>query len=137
MVAEAQKLNADWVQKKRARFLLNSATELSEKAASFTKIITVNTIYFWDNPLLVLQEFKRVLKPNGKLIVGFRPIHQTKNYPFTKYGFTQYSLQEASELLQQNGFDVLKALENKEPDFDLNGQAMSMENVILVAAKKD
>ncbi len=135
MVEEAKKQNTKWISEMRAQFLLGNAKELPFEKERFSKILTVNTLYFWDKETVVLNEFKRVLKPSGKLIIGFRPKHQTQNYPFTKYGFTQFSKEEAIELVANNGFRILSAHENKEPDFELNGQSMSMQNIVLEASK--
>ena len=101
----------------------------------FDKFFSVNTIYFWDDEVKALNEIKRVIKPNGKLIIGFRPKHQTEKYPFTKYGFNQFSKTDVSNLLGDNGFSLIDIIENQVPDLDLAGEMLRMENVIIVARK--
>lgn len=136
MVEESIKINADWVAKGKARFIHSNITSLPFSNNEFNKVLTINTIYFWDNEADTLNEIKRILKPGGKFIIGFRPKHQMEKYPFTKYGFTQFSKTDAEKLLTNNDFEILEISENKESDFDVNGQMITRENVVIVAGKK-
>ena len=77
-----------------------------------------------------------MLQPNGKFIVTLRPKRQMKNYPFTKYGFNLFSKEEAELLLAQNGFTVLQANEIQEPDFEVNGEMVKMESLIIETTKE-
>ncbi len=135
MIEESEKINAEWITKGQAKFTLSNVTSLPFFNNLFNKIFTINTIYFWDNEIKVLNELKRVLQPNGKLIIGFRPKHMTEKYAFTKYGFNLFSKKDVVKLLSDNGFTVTDAIENKEPDFELQGETMKMKNVIIVATK--
>jgi ubiquinone/menaquinone biosynthesis C-methylase UbiE len=135
MVEESEKINTEWITKGQAKFILSDVTSLPFSDNSFNKIFTINTIYFWDNEIKVLNELKRVLQPNGKLIIGFRPKHMTEKYAFTKYGFNLFSKEDVVKLLSDNSFSVIDAIENLEPDFDMHGEIMKMENVIVVAIK--
>ena len=38
---------------------------------SFDRVFSVNTVYFWENPQEQLREMARVLKPHGRLLLGF------------------------------------------------------------------
>lgn len=135
MVAEAKKLNQNFVDSGQAQFIEGNASQLPFANNSFDKIFTVNTIYFWDNESAVLNELKRVLKPEGNLIIALRPKHQMQQYPFIKYGFNTFSKEDLSALLTNNGWKLLHLYENKEADLDLNGLIIQMENLIVVAAK--
>ena len=79
----------------------------------------------------MLNEFRRVLKPGGTLILSIRPKRQMQNYPFTKYGFTMYTMPELKEMLIANRFGVRKVHENLEPDYEFNGNLLKMENLII------
>ena len=136
MVEEANRINADLVDKGQVVFVHANATSLPLGNETFDKIFTANTIYFWDDETIVLKELKRVLKPEGKLILSLRPRHQMEKYPFTKYGFNMFSKQEICDLLESNGFKPEKIFENNEPEFELNGEVLKMENLIVVASKK-
>lgn len=135
MIKEAEKINAEWITKGQATFITADIASLPCPNATFDKIVTINTIYFWDNEQKVLNELKRVLKPNGKLIITLRPKRQMVNYPFTKYGFKMFSKEDIISLLGNNGLSVSEIFENQEPDFELNGEMKKMENLIVVAQK--
>ena len=136
MVSEAEKLNAEWISKGQAKFICADVADLPFDDRSFNKIFTVNTIYFWDDATAILTELKRVLKKDGTLIISLRPKHLMQNYPFTKYGFTLFTKADVVQLLQANGFTIVQAIEKQEPDFDLNGEIIKMECLLIAAAYK-
>lgn len=119
MIEEAKEINSEWLEKKRAEFVLANVEKLPCKDHSFTKIFTINTLYFWNEPKIVLKEIKRVLKPGGKFLLVFRPEESLSQLPFTKFGFKMYKSSEASELLSQNDFKIIDTLEiNDAPRID-------------------
>lgn len=132
MIGQSKEINSEWISRGQAKFVLSDLSSLPFKNETFNKILTINTIYFWDDNIKALNEIKRVIRPNGIFIIGFRPKHQTEKYPFTRYGFNQYSKTEVSDLVSKNGFSVVDVIENKEPDFNLNGEMLKMENVVIV-----
>jgi ubiquinone/menaquinone biosynthesis C-methylase UbiE len=136
MIKEAERINAAWIDKGSATFILSDVASLPFADISFNKIFTINTIYFWDDATKILSEIKRVLQQKGKLIITLRPKRQMKNYPFTKYGFNMFSKEEAEQLLTQNGFTLLQSIEIQEPDFELNGELVKMESLIIEAVKE-
>ena len=135
MVDAAKKLNADAVATGRAKFILADIISLPFESNTFNKVFTVNTIYFWDDETAALKEIRRILQPNGQFIIVFRPKHQSEKYPFTKYGFNQFTKADVTALLSANGFMVTGNYENTEPDFDLKGQIINMENVVVAGRK--
>ena len=136
MIAEATRINAEWITKGQAKFILSNIDALPFADNSFNKIFTINTIYFWEDVAKVLNEIKRVLQPNGKFIIALRPKRQMKNYPFIQYGFNLFSKEEVEQLLIQNGFTVLQANEIQEPDFEVNGEMVKMESLIIETTKE-
>lgn len=136
MIAEAKRINAEWVNSGQVNFVLTDVTTMPFKSESFNKVFTINTIYFWEDAVTILAELKRVLQPMGKLLITLRPKRQMINYPFTKYGFTMYSKEEVEQLLIKNGFSILRSVEIQEPDFELNGEMVKMESMVVTAIKK-
>ena len=133
MVRESEKNNREWVAKQQAEFIHTDGTSLPFADAAFDKIFTVNTIYFWEDRQAVLAEFRRVLKPNGLLIIGFRPKRLMENIPFTQFGFNLVSAEDVTGLLTANGFHILSIDENTEPPFELNGKQITMEHAVVKA----
>ncbi len=82
---------------------------------TFDKICTVNTIYFWPDPLAALQEIKRVLKSSGKLVVGIRSADKMKDLPFTQHNFRLYAPEAVKELLTEAGFSGV-SIEHRDKD---------------------
>jgi ubiquinone/menaquinone biosynthesis C-methylase UbiE len=48
------------------------ASELPWDAATFDAAFSVHTLYFWPDPARQLAELHRVLRPGGRLVLGFR-----------------------------------------------------------------
>ncbi len=136
MIVEAERTNVAWIKNGQAKFALANVASLPFEDASFNKIFTINTIYFWDDAIKILAEIKRVLLPKGKLIITLRPKHLMKNYPFTKYGFNFFAKEDVEQLLTKNGFSIVQAIEKHEPEFELNGEMVKMESLILEAEKE-
>lgn len=71
-------------------------------------IITCNTIYFWPNPLADAKELYRVLKPNGRLICGYRTADEMENFEFVQRNTdifkNRFTDSEVQKLLQDAGF---------------------------------
>ncbi|WP_020533974.1 class I SAM-dependent methyltransferase [Flexithrix dorotheae] len=133
MVAEAAKLNDNLIKQNKAEFILANGKELPFNDHLFDKILTINTLYFWEDPENYFNEIKRVLKKDGKLTIGIRPRSVMKSYPFVKYGFNMFSKEELITLLTQNKFEIEKVEENMEPDQENEGIKFKVENLIAVA----
>jgi arsenite methyltransferase len=96
-----------------------NVTSMPFSDASFDKICTINTIYFWHDPTAGLSEILRVLKPGGQLVVGIAPKDSMEKHSFTRYGFTLYSEQELRDLLTQAGFVYRQTIFRKHSIFDM------------------
>lgn len=84
----------------------------------FSKIATTNTIYFWEDPKAVLEEFQRVLKPGGWLGIGLRSRGSVGHLPFVAHGFQLYEPAEVETLLTQNGWTIRKLVQLNDQAFD-------------------
>jgi SAM-dependent methyltransferase len=78
--------------------------ELPYPPGAFTKACTVNTIYFWPNPLASLSELWRTLRSGGRLVVAFNPRETAEKLPYTRHGFRLYEPAQVGELLERAGF---------------------------------
>jgi ubiquinone/menaquinone biosynthesis C-methylase UbiE len=91
MKQEAEKYSMENGLDKKANFQLYDGTNIPFADNSFHKIFTVNTIYFWQQPVELLNELNRVLKPDGILCITLVDEESMSRLPFTEYGFTKYN----------------------------------------------
>ena len=136
MVQAAEVLNANYIKQGKVSFELCDATQLPFLNETIDVIFTVNTIYFWSDVAQMLQEYLRVLKPNGQLLIGLRPAHLMKNYPFIQYGFNLFTEKKVEEYLALQGFESIQSATIQEPDFKTEEFTMPVESLIVTARKK-
>lgn len=104
MIEEANRINQPFIEQGVVRLFLIDGVRLPFEDRSIDKAFTVNTLYFWDKPLQVLDELHRVLKPGGMLCIAIRSKAFMQTLPFTAYGFTLYSPEEGQILFQNSAF---------------------------------
>ena len=74
----------------------------------FTKLCSVNTLYFWRNPALALAECRRVLRPGGQILLCFNSREDLEAWPIHKHGFRVYEVAEVENLLRAAGFKTIE-----------------------------
>ncbi len=136
MVQESIKGNSTWISDKKATFHHTIANQLPFEDNSIDVIFTINTLYFWENPSAILNEFKRVLKSSGRLFITIRPKSYMEHMAFTKYGFTMYNTDDVKALLESNGFSVNNIQEYFDPPFVFEGIEVAPISIIVKAEIK-
>lgn len=71
MHRQAAARNAEAIRAGRVRLDAGSATELPYASASFDRALASNTLQLWPDPSAGLREAHRVLKPGGRMVLGF------------------------------------------------------------------
>ena len=107
MVENAARLIHSRNLESRAEVRCASVDKLPFRARAFDKVLTVNSIYYWPRIVANLRETARVLKPHGRLGVGFRS--RTSLLPFTETweNFWLYEPQEFATIMRKAGFKLL------------------------------
>lgn len=82
----------------------------------FTKLCSVNTLYFWRNPSVALAECRRVLRRGGQIILCFNAKDDLALWPPQKHGFRLYDLSEVEDLLEAAGFTSIEAVIAKDSE---------------------
>jgi ubiquinone/menaquinone biosynthesis C-methylase UbiE len=95
-----------------------SVEKIPFESNKFDKIYTANTIYFWPNHDENIKEVLRVLKPGGKLFVGFRTRAQMEKIAFTRYGFTFFTEKAMEAFLSKAGFLNIEVQKRDDRPFD-------------------
>lgn len=108
MYRYAMRRHRQLVAAKRIEFHLGSSDRLPFDDRSFDKIFAVHTIYFWETPLDHLAEARRVLKPGGRFVLGFRPAEDPgfrANFPSEIYHIRPES--EIAQLARDAGLEAV------------------------------
>lgn len=94
-----QQIKRGYIELKQA-----SGENLPYENETFNKICTVNTVYFWSDPIVILNECWRVLKSQGKLIICYNSPAFIQQAKLTQHGFKTYEPKALESLLQNCGF---------------------------------
>lgn len=135
MQQQAIKSNQNYIENNSAEFRLYNGTEIPFNDESFDKIFTVNTLYFWQNPDLLLNEISRVLKPNGIFALTFADKSFMEKLPFTNFGFNLYCLKDVEELLQKNHFKIIESISKTEQVFSKTNEMVNRTFFTVLAEK--
>jgi arsenite methyltransferase len=83
--------------------------------AKFDCAYSVHTIYFWPDLARGIAELARVIKPGGKLVLGFSSGEALVADGFTETGFKAYSSQQVSDICLAHGFEpeLMNSIERK------------------------
>ncbi|MGN6646087.1 MAG: class I SAM-dependent methyltransferase [Cytophaga sp.] len=135
MHAEAQQINKAYIEKKQAFFFMYDGTDIPFAENYFDKAYTVNTLYFWTDPVKLLNDICRVMKPGGEFSIGFAQKSFMAQLPFTKYGFTLYDTKEAQALAAKSNFKILKTETQVEKIKGKIGGLIDREFTILTLVK--
>lgn len=136
MVQEATRINAPYIAAGKATFAVTDGQSLQFADSFFHKIFTVNTVYFWGNPLAYAKEIYRTLKPDGVFSLVFADKSFMEKLPFTKFGFQLYDKEDAGRLLTDAGFEILSVSEEIELTKGNLGQEVERPIIVLLATKK-
>ncbi|MGD1910018.1 MAG: class I SAM-dependent methyltransferase [Rivularia sp. (in: cyanobacteria)] len=82
---------------------------------SFTKICTVNTIYFWSDVKQTLTQLYQILEEEGSLVICFNSKDFLKKTTLPKHGFQVYETEEVKRMMKAVGFKNINWIINSEP----------------------
>lgn len=136
MVTLATDINKTYIDVGAVNFAVTDGLSLPYADSSFHKIFTVNTLYFWEQPLAYAKEIYRVLQPGGKFCLCFADAAFMEKLPFVQYGFTLYTLQKATDLLAAAGFvNITPQLQHEELISPGAPNTVERDYIILHASK--
>jgi len=126
MVHQAKIKFKDEIESGKVKIKLGAIEEIPFDDGSFSKIFTVNTLYFWSDPDKSINEVLKVLKPNGKFIVAYRSKKFIDNMKLEKHGFTGYDAADLESLFNKSKFKHCESIFFKDKN---------IETVITIAHK--
>lgn len=81
----------------------------------FSKLCSVNTLYFWRDPQRALAECRRVLTTGGRIALCFNAKSEMAKWPGHVHGFTLYELADVEAMLGAAGFGGITMATGKDP----------------------
>jgi ubiquinone/menaquinone biosynthesis C-methylase UbiE len=126
MVVMARQRCANAIRRGLLKVRLGDSSSLLFPDGSFDKVLCIHTLYFWKDPVRDLREICRVLKPEGRLVLGFRAKSSESGADFPETVYTFYSTDRVCELLKSAGFEGI----------EVRAAAASRTNLFLAAAHR-
>jgi SAM-dependent methyltransferase len=96
MVDMAKKRNKQYIAKGRVKIVLGDFDKVEYRDNDFDKVCSANTIYFWSDAEYSIRKIQRVLRPAGKLVLGFEDKALLAKSVF--------SVDDVAQLLKDAGF---------------------------------
>ena len=118
-----------------ASFYLYNGTILPFEDLAFNHAMTVNTIYFWENPLSMLEEVYRILKNGGVFGIAFAQKSFMKQLPFVEFGFQLYNTTDVKKLVSGTVFHLSDIINKTEQVTSKSGEKVNREYTVIILAK--
>jgi ubiquinone/menaquinone biosynthesis C-methylase UbiE len=104
MVDVARRRNKQSIVKGRVKIVLGNFDQVAYQESDFDKVCSANTIYFWSDAKYTVRKIQKVLKPGGKLILGFEDKTQLAKMRLDTSVFHIYDESDVIQLLTDVGF---------------------------------
>jgi len=134
MVEAALKINASFVSEGKVKITQGNCRKMKFDSSFFDYVIGINTVYFWDPLENYLDEIRRVLKPTGNLILGFRSKSGMLELPFSRHGFSLYEAPELEAVLYKSGFKTVSSWSFPEEINTPDGRKLRLDAVFTLAS---
>ncbi len=119
MVRAATRHNRRLIARRKAVIDQGDANRLPYPAASFDRILSTHTVYFWPDLAPVARELRRVLTPDGLLVLGFGDPERMR----TMFPESVYTLRSAAEI--ERVFVAAGFAETRIETREISGHTMS------------
>jgi ubiquinone/menaquinone biosynthesis C-methylase UbiE len=100
LLKHADELNKKYDLNHRVNFIRGDVTQLPFETHSFDAVFNISMVHFIDEPLVMLNEINRVLKPNGRVFI------KDLRYSILRYLEDEiknsFSIKEAKELVRRS-----------------------------------
>lgn len=107
MVKLASRKNLPLINNKRLQLSQGDSCSLPYHDEEFDTVISLNTIYFWREPQLDMDQIYRVLNSGGRLLIGFNSKQIMINNGYKKKYFNFYEPDEVENLIRKAGFNKI------------------------------
>lgn len=100
----------------RAKACCGNALALPFEQNTFTKICSVNTVYFWKELPQVFLECRRILRSDGVLVVCFNASYELEKDSWDDCDFTLYTDEEVMSSIRSAGFTHIDPKTERDPE---------------------
>lgn len=135
MQQEARKINKKFIKKENVFFDIYDGLNIPYENNLYDKIMSVNTIYFWKNPIKLLSELYRVLKNEGVLVLTFAEKNFMKTLPFVKEKFNLFDENDIKKIIDLTGFKIVDYLNKDEHVESKTGELVNRKFNLVVLKK--
>lgn len=108
MIKAAVRKNKAHIAAGKVKLTLGDFDTIDYPENSFDTVCSANTIYFWPDQRATLDKIHNILKPGGKLVLGFMDKSRMETMPLDMQFFTPVSVSDVQALLEQAGFATVK-----------------------------
>lgn len=98
---------------KEAEIVHASAEALPFADSAFDAAVSLNSLYFWPDVPGAFAELARVVRPGGRLVIGFEPAGELRKWPGHRFGFKLFEAEEVAGLASAAGFEALRFSEGR------------------------
>lgn len=135
MHQEAILLNQPYIDAHIADYQLYDGIVIPFTEQTFNKILTVNTLYFWLQPRLLLENICRVLKKQGYFCLTFCDKTFMQTLPFIEYGFQLYDVPTIKQLTHELPLKLIDEDHKKDKCISKAGALVERNFISLVFQK--
>lgn len=107
MLKEAVKKNRNGIERGIVELRQGDVSNISYSDEFFDKVFSINSIYFWPDPVQNFREIMRILKPSGVLAITVRKGEREAYKPFTS--------EKISNMFNLAGFHDIHCHEGPDP----------------------
>lgn len=115
MVRLATRRLRDAIERGRAEVHSAEAARLPFEDGRFDAALAVHVLYFWSEPQVELREIRRVLRPSGTLVLGFRPDDPDARAQLPDSVYHLRSIADVEKSLRESGFEVERVATHESP----------------------
>lgn len=108
MLKMAVRRNRRAIAEGRVELLQRDCASIPFGDASFDGALAVHTLYFWSDPAACLKEIRRVLRPSGRLVLGFLRGDSLRRHRFPNEVYTFYHEPSVGRLLETCDFGSIQ-----------------------------
>lgn len=109
MVHMARRRLRRWIEDGTAEVSLATSAALPYPNACFDAAFAVHVVYFWTDAAADLREIRRVLRPGGRVLLGYRPRDEQTLAALPASVYTLRSVEETEELLRKAGYEAISS----------------------------